>query len=209
MSNLKQLKTKDIYWIILERNHDCLTPSNTIESWKLRYNYDNDEIKKVFQMPYKSTRRTDLQSIQYKIIYKIINCNYWLHKMQILDQPKCRFCHENETIEHFFFACKVTKQFWKSFQTWWNGITGQNINIIEERDVLLGYFKDGNDHKIFNCCLLIGKAMIYRVKNLTIQPDIYIYHCDLKVFIEVERNLALNQNKLDILEDEWGDILDI
>jgi hypothetical protein len=207
--NLKTLKTKDVYCNILGMNHDCISQSNSIIYWKLRYKYDNEVMMKVFKLPYIVTRRTDLQSLQYKITYKIINCNYWLHKLQIIDSPKCRFCEEEETMEHFFFACKVTKQFWKAFQTWWIGITGHELKIIEEKDVILGYFNTDSEHIILNRCLLIGKSMIYKKKNTTLQPDIYAFHCDLKEYILIERKISSDLNTIAKLENEWGDILDI
>jgi hypothetical protein len=130
LHRLKMLKTKDIYWLILEKSHDCKTPSNTILNWQERYAYDNEKFEQVFKLPYLATRRTDLQALQYKIIYRIINCNYWLHKIHIVDSPQCRFCQGVETIDHFFFDCKLTKQFWKAFQTWWNAVANLNIDII-------------------------------------------------------------------------------
>jgi hypothetical protein len=209
LHNLKSLKTKDIYWIILSRNHDCISHANTITYWKTRYNYDDEEMIRVFKLPYIVTSRTDLQALQYKITYKIINCNYWLHKIHIIDSPLCRFCDKEETIEHFFYACKVTKQYWKAFQTWWINATGQDLSVIQEKQILLGFSNEESEHKVLNRCILIGKAMIYRTKNLNVQPDIYTFHCDLKEYISIERGIATDVSKLSKLEDEWGDILDI
>jgi hypothetical protein len=209
LHNLKNLKTKDIYWMILPRHHDCSSHANTINNWKTKYNYDDDEIIKVFKLPYTVTSRTDLQALQYKITYKIINCNYWLHKIQIVDSPICRFCDKEETIEHFFYACKVTKQYWKAFQTWWIQVTGQDLPVIQEKQIILGFLNEEPEYKVLNRCILIGKAMIYRIKNQNVQPDIYIFHCDLKEYISIERGIATDISKLNKLEDEWGDILDI
>jgi hypothetical protein len=209
LHNLKSLKTKDIYWTILSRNHDCITHANTILNWKLKYSYDDEMITKIFRLPYLVTNRTNLQALQYKITYRIINCNSWLHKIQIVDSPTCKFCQEEETIEHYFFSCKTTKQYWKAFQTWWNGVTGQNIRIIEEKHIILGYFIPETEHKTFNCCILIGKAMIYKCKNMNVHPDIYAFHCELKEFITIEKSIATDLCTLQKLESEWGDILDI
>jgi exonuclease III len=211
LHNLKTLKTKDIYWTLLGISHDCLSHANTIVNWKLRYSYDDEMIVKIFRLPYLVTNRTNLQALQYKIIYKIVNCNSWLHKIQIIDSPTCRFCLEEETIEHFLFSCRVTKQFWKAFQTWWNGVTIQNIGIIEEKHIVLGYLIPETDlktHKTFNSCILIGKAMIYRCKNMNVQPDIYAFHCDLKEYLTIEKSISPDMCNLQKLESEWGDILD-
>jgi hypothetical protein len=85
----------------------------------------------------------------------------------------------------------------------------ENINIIEEKHVILGYFDENQEYKLFNRCILIGKAMIYRTKNSNVQPDIYSYHCDLKEYILIEKSIASDLNNLQRLEDEWRDLLDI
>jgi exonuclease III len=209
LRNLKSLKTKDIYWMLVPRHHDCNTKANTIINWKLKYSYSDDEIVKVFKLPYLITSRTNLQALQYKITYKIINCNYWLHKIQIIDSPICRFCDKEETLEHYFFDCKVTKQFWKAFQTWWTLAAGHDLPIIQEKHIILGFLNKEPEYKVLNRCILIGKAMIYRVKSLNIQPEIYTFHCDLKEYITIEKSIVTDLVKLNILEDEWGDIWDI
>jgi hypothetical protein len=204
-----KLKSKDIYWIILENNHDCLTPPNTKLYWQTKYNIDNDEMEKIYKLPYMATNRTTLQAMQYKIINKIINCNFWLHKLTIKDSPKCRFCIEDETIEHYFYGCKVTKSFWKALQTWWNQHTHESINIIYEKDVVLGFIRDNDAFKVFNCCILVGKSMIYQQKSYDKQPDIYTFHCELKEFLAVESHIALSQNRLSSLNKDWGDLLQL
>jgi hypothetical protein len=204
----KTLKTKDMYWLILKDNHDCLTPSNPQIYWETKYKKDNEYMEKVFELPYLITRRTSLQALQYKITYKIINYNYWLEKIKITDSAKCRFCTEEETIEHFFFACKLTKAFWRIFQTWWNNLQITEVKIINEYDVMLGFFHEGVDNKILNCCTLLAKQMIYRRKNIDLQPDLYRYLCDLKEYLDIERHIAINNNYLDAYIDNWGPLLD-
>jgi hypothetical protein len=206
---VSKLKTKDIYWILLQKSHDCETPSNTQTNWQLKYNIDDANMKHIFRLPYTCTKRTTLQALQFKIIYKIINCNYWLHKIKIKDNPKCRFCDDEETIEHFFFACENTKNFWKAFRTWWNANTDLNIEALLEKDVVLGKQNGETENKMLNCCILIGKSMIYKQKNFNKQPDIYKFHCELKDYIQIERQIAINQNRLDSISDEWGNIWNI
>jgi hypothetical protein len=209
LHRFQKLKSKDIYWIIIENNHDCNTPSNAQIYWQTKYNLNNEQMEKIHKQPYKSTNRTNLQSMQYKILNKIINCNYWLHKLTIKDTPKCRFCLEDETVEHFFYGCKVTKAFWKAFQTWWNQYTENEINIIYEKDVILGYDRDTDEFRVFNCCILIGKSMIYQQKYYDKQPDIYTFHCELKDYLAIETNIALKTNLLDTLNKHWGEILNL
>jgi hypothetical protein len=166
-------------------------------------------MQQIYKLPYRSTKRTYLQTIQFKILHKIINCNFWLNKIKIKDTPKCRFCIEDETIEHYFFGCETTKSFWKVFQTWWNQFTLDEIDIIFEKDIILGYIRDTDIYKVLNCCILIAKSTIYQQKSYDKPPDIYKFHCELKEFLEIESLIALNNNCLSAFNKEWGDILEI
>jgi hypothetical protein len=207
----KTLKSKDIYWLLLYKSHDCKEPSNNHQYWKLKYSFDEEDMIRIYTIPYISSKHTNLQSFQYKVLNKILNCNYWLHKIKIKDTSKCRFCPEMETIEHYLYACKVTKQFWKYFLTWWNTIRSDQVKELKESDIVLGYMKDNNEgkvNKILNCCLLLGKEMIHTQKSYNKQPDLYTFHIQLKDYILTERAVAINQNKLDNLIDEWGEILE-
>jgi hypothetical protein len=112
LNSLKTLKTKTIYWEILSKHHDCSGQTNTHINWMSYYSIDDSTLKNYYLLPYKITRWTTLQALQYKIIYKIINCNYWLHKIKIIDSPKCHFCDKEENLMHFLFSCNITKQFW-------------------------------------------------------------------------------------------------
>jgi hypothetical protein len=117
---LSKLKAKDIYYIILENKHDCIILPNTQIYWQNKYKIDVCQMQTIYKIPYMATCRTHLQALQYKVLHKIINCNFWLHKITINDTPRCRFCREDETVEHYFYGCKITKHFWYAFQTWWN-----------------------------------------------------------------------------------------
>jgi hypothetical protein len=207
LNSIKTLKTKTIYWEILSKHHDCSSPTNIHINWMNYYNIDESTMKNYYLLPYKVTRWTTLQALQYKIIYKIINCNYWLHKIKILDSPKCRFCDKEETLTHFLFSCKATKQFWHAMLTWYNTITLENIDELTERDIILGYNKDENIP--LNSCILIGKAMIYKGKNQNTQPNIYAFHLDLKEYIGIELNIHKKNNSYDTLLDILGALLDI
>jgi hypothetical protein len=208
----KTLKSKDIYWLILYKNHDCKEPTNNHQNWKIRYGLNEEDMLRIYNIPYISTKRTNLHSLQYKILYKIINCNYWLHKLKVIDSAKCRFCTELETMEHYLYSCKITKQFWKSFLQWWNTVNEDQVDALYEKEIILGYItnsKEGKINKTLNCCLLLGKEMIHNQKSNNKQPDLYVFHLHLKDYILTERIVAINQNRLDIFIDEWGEILEM
>jgi exonuclease III len=210
LHKLKLLKTKDLYVLLLEIEHDCNSITNSQLYWQNKYKLDEDTMKSVYTLPYRASKLTTLQSLQYKILNKILNCNHWLYKIKIKELPTCRFCTEDETIEHFFFGCAVTKQFWHAFQTWWNALGNDIVEIIEEKDVILGYDPNEKRKLTFNCCILIGKKMIYETKNYkNKQPDLYTFHLDLKNIVETDRHVSIKNNKLDQFTDFWQNIIDL
>jgi hypothetical protein len=204
----KTLKTKDLYSIFIENDHDCESKSNTQIYQQTRYGISDDMLKKVYTLPYISTRSTTLQALQYKILHKIINCNYWLHKIRIKDSPQCRFCRDPETIDHFFYSCENTKHFWYAMLRWWNSTQEIELRELKEKDIMLGHLP-GEVNKALNCCILIGKNMIYRSKNNNKQPDIYAFHVDQKNYLETERFIHTRDDKLEMFLDLWGDAANI
>ena len=55
-----------------------------IEKWKEIYpEIKNEEWNEIFKHPFRITRETKLQTFQYKIIHRIINCNKKLYDMKI------------------------------------------------------------------------------------------------------------------------------
>ena len=114
-------------------------------------------MKDIYMLPYRVRKLTILQSLQYKILNKIVNCNYWLCKIRIKDSPICRFCTKEETIEHFFFGCTKTKDFWYGFLTWWGTLGNSYPKILEEKDIILGYNVEDKKENAINCCILIGE----------------------------------------------------
>jgi hypothetical protein len=211
INKLNTLKTKHLYAVLIEREHDCTSPTNSQTYWQTKYKISDETMKLTYMLPYKVTRLTTLQALQYKILNKIINVNYWLYKIKILDSPICRYCTKEETIEHFFFVCAITKQFWYAFLTWWKAGGLTDLEILEEKDIILGYrMTELSEFSTLNCCILIGKKMIYEQKNYhKCQPDIYKFHCELKTVIEMERQICTKNNNLSTFYINWGELANI
>jgi exonuclease III len=210
LNNLKTLKTKDIYIFLINAEHDLTSISSSQTYWQTKYKLDENTMKLAYTLPYRSSKLTILQSLQYKILSKILNCNYWLYKIKIKDSPKCRFCEEDETIEHFFFGCEKTKDFWYFFLRWWNALGNNTPNILEEKDIILGHNLSNNKELTLNSCILTGKKMIYEQKNYkNQQPDFYKFLLDLKNVVETERHISIKNNKLDCFLDFWQNIADL
>ena len=107
--DIRHLKSSDLYWFFInqiKREPAC------IKKWNEEYHLSNAPWSEVFKLPYKITRETKLQSLQYKIIHRIIPCNVWLKKLKIKESDECDYCDGTDSIEHFFLDCKKVAKFW-------------------------------------------------------------------------------------------------
>ena len=67
----------------------------------------------------KVTSEPYLQSFQYKITNRILNCNYNLFKWNTLDHSTCEYCPVViDTIEHHLYYRTESKTFWVNIEKW-------------------------------------------------------------------------------------------
>ena len=71
------------------------------------------------------TKEPALQTFQYKVINRIVNCRYNLYKWKIIDSPLCTYCSTVDTIEHHLFSCRSTLKFWHEVTKW----TKKNLEV--------------------------------------------------------------------------------
>ena len=104
--------------------------------WSIDYEITDDEWHSFFQIPFCSVRDTAIQYFQYRILHRVLGLNTLLFKMKMTDSPKCSFCHtEDETIEHFFWDCRVLSSFLLDAEFMFLGV----YFIFKKRDILFGY----------------------------------------------------------------------
>ncbi len=71
------------------------------------------------------SRETKLQSLQFKIVHRIIPCKKWLHDQKVINSPSCKMYKEEKVddITHHFIECCGLNNFWNVFENWWNRTT--------------------------------------------------------------------------------------
>ena len=117
IKTLTQISTKWVYSIYI--NYKYVTPA-CITKWNLIQNRCEEEWADIFKRPYLCVRETKLQSFQFKLIHRIINCNKKLFDMKIKPSPQCTYCDELDDISHFFFQCRNVYGLWCAFFNLWN-----------------------------------------------------------------------------------------
>ena len=116
----------------------------------------------------KCCKNTYLKNFQYKLLHRILPTNLFLYKIRQKDTSLCSFCNrEEETLEHLFFNCKITYQFWLSFvekiKLYDNDFT------FRREDILLGFL---SENCFINYLFVVAKNFIYRCKLNNSRPNI-------------------------------------
>jgi hypothetical protein len=156
---------KDIYSKLII---DKICQPKCISKWANEYELlaeNLDELwYEIFYSPYKSCRDTKLQSLQYRLIYRVVNCQKKLFDWKIVDNPICKFCNNIDDIRHFFMLCGKVKKFWFDILRWWNRISDTKI-VIESFDIeeciLFGFRLLSDIFIPLNHIILLGKEYIY------------------------------------------------
>jgi exonuclease III len=203
----KTLKSTDCYWQLLNNKHDLDTIPNSLTYWQNKYNINTTMLINLIKLPYKCIRDTRTQTLQYKLTHKILNTNSWLHKIKIIDSPKCRFCKLDETIEHFMFQCNKTKEFWKYVTNWWNKLNLFEIDELLEKDIILGVANETMNGLTLNTIILIGKASVQNNKMNNKQPDTYTFLCQLKFYLRIEEEIHIKNKTIDTFLEKWENIM--
>ena len=120
-----------------------------------------------YLIPYKCSKETYLQSLQWKIIHGIYPTGTTLKKMKIKVTDLCEYCGEIDTLQHFFFECNTLKCLWKDIERRIERITNTYIHL-SAHEVIVGLVNKYRFRKniidSLNLLVLVGKATISKVK---------------------------------------------
>ena len=143
-----------------------ICPPSAINKWIETYPFlEACDWKTLFTLPYKITKEPFLQSFQYKLLNRIINTNDKLLTWRIKETNICEYCNEIDTIEHHFFWCVYSSEFWKKIQKWSkdNLDTSMDFTVCE---ILFGICIDNNESfNIINFLILLGKQFINKSRT--------------------------------------------
>ncbi len=115
--HIYKITNKDIYRSIIKQKGQEPTSINT---WYEMFPFMENNInwEDIFLLPYTIVKEPYLQSFQYKILNRIINCNEKLYTWKLINDNKCKYCGEIDTLEHHFFDCQVSKSIWERLYNW-------------------------------------------------------------------------------------------
>ena len=122
------------------------------------------------------------KEVQHKIINSYYPAAETLKKRFGFEVEACVFClEEPETIEHLFYSCRVTGQFWQNLHTWLSS-TIQNISPFDMNQILI--YKNDTAKEIsdtINIIMIMGKYHIHACKWKNQRPSLISYKNELKI----------------------------
>jgi exonuclease III len=198
---INNITNKDIYWVFIRNKQ--VEPIITYQM-EQTLNIQHEQWKQIFTMS-AVVKGTKLRAFQYKILFNLIPCNLYLHRIQRNDSDKCATCNELDDLNHYFYLCQETTTFWRSFTTWWKNMTGGQ-KVLSKKVILVGILdKDGN-HDTLNACLILAKWHIYKNKIKESSIFFYKFLCDLKYYIQIEKTIAIKNGKIIQYNYNWQQI---
>ena len=156
--------------------------------------------QKHYILPFKLTKDTKLQWLQYRIIYRILATNSYLFRIGYKNSEMCTFCNfDKETIQHLFWECTYVQEFWNSTISLINNKLNVNIQLTVQ-DVIFG--KD-NVADIINMVILLGKSYIYQQRVNNSRPIYTGFISFMKYYQKMEKIIYCRKNKIESYRNRW------
>ena len=193
---LNILRTRHFY----ELQRSTVTPTAQ-RRWEADgINFD-DCWQKVYSLPFKVTRSTRLQSLQYRIAHRYFPTKRYLFNVQIAPDPFCDDCGEVDSLQHYFAMCPQLTDFWTTFSHDVNRKLRKRFHFrVTCENVLFGCL---NGPASLNVVILYAKQFVISQKchgDEVVYEGFrnYIY----KMF-EVEKCAARENAKIEIFRRSW------
>ena len=192
--------SKPMYNII---NQMSCEPTGKVK-WNAFINFDDNQWKIIFSMPFKNTTDSKLQWIQFRVNHSIIVTNKLLVKLGKKDSSNCTFCDsEEETIYDLFWECRNVKDLLHRIE---NIFVDNNVPIhFSDRTFLFGVLDGKKASKPYNNIIMSTKCYIYRCRCLNTRLSLMGLIHDLKTLYIVNKYVYARSNKRDDFHTIWND----
>jgi hypothetical protein len=159
------------------------------------------EWEDIFIIP-RCISNTKIRVFQYKLLFGLLPCNLYLNRINKSVTNKCGECNELDDTVHYLFECPQVIPFWNNFMDWWNAMTNSVI-FLDKRSILTGFIGPQEIFNTLNACLLLAKWYVYKRKLDESEVFFHIFLCDLKYNLDMEKTIALRNDKITRYTQRW------
>jgi hypothetical protein len=201
--NINKITNRDLYWTLIKK---IQVEPIFIEKLQNDLGIKSEEWENIFTIP-KIMMQTKIRTFQYKLLFSLLPCNWYLKRIQKSETDKCNICQELDDTAHYMFECPGVVPFWNSFMNWWNNLTDGTV-FLDKRSALTGFVGPHRDFQTLNTCLLLAKWHVYRSKLGEAKIFFYNYLCDVRNNLAMEKTIAIKNNKMEKFVTKWQAVED-
>jgi len=147
-----------------------------------------------------------IRSFQFKILNNITFTNSRLAKIGYVQDDSCTFCRvSSETVNHLFYECFHSNQFWRDLKNFWFALSGKQVEFSLQ-DVLIGKLDEVSD--LLNYCLIVAKYHIWTSRKRSLSPNITVFKEMINMKYKTEKYIALKNNTQRKFQAKWKLFID-
>ena len=145
-------------------------------------------------------------------MFSVQNCNDILFlntrlaKIGKIPSDLCTFCQSSqEILEHFFYQCPYSTEFWSRFENFWLTITKEQIKL-DYKNIILGILDEKSS--LLNYFTILGKLYLWNCRKNNQNPLFLPFEDIVKRKYETEKLIA-SQNNLTLkkFQAKWNPLL--
>ena len=183
------IRTKKGCSCLYARLQNEVTTPKGMGKWFKKFN-NSVEPDQVFKHLLLTTKDSQLQWFQFRILHNILSTNLLMSKMGKDQTDTCTLCGDHsETISHLLWSCEISQRFWNSLQNLLiSKCTHVDLNgfIYNEELITLGLLNNFSVDRIFYLITLLGKFHIYKCKVNKAKPSLTFFIPFVKRYHDVE-----------------------
>ena len=199
-------KPSQVIYKFIGRNKNMSKCFKYAEKWSktLSLSYtDLDEYLLNFKNLYKITDEVKMRNFQYRLLLGKVFTNTILNKWGKVPSPNCEQCGKDkiQDIKHLLWDCELSKKLWEYLQN-----TGKNPEWVWSFIAIMTNKVYGTVNSGINKIVLFTKYFIFQHKCLQEKFTTNKWLHFLKAQFEVEREIAISENKLKQFDKKWQNV---
>ncbi len=202
--NLLTASTKNIYDILILNKY---VKPTALDKWQGIYCIEENDWSDIFKLCYFCSRETKLQSLQFKIVHRIIPCKKWLHDQKVINSSSCEMCKDQKVddMAHHITECSGLNNFWNVFGNWWNRTATYTIQLSNKL-IMFGIYYDNTFHKNVNYVIFLAKWYIHMEVYLKSNIDFFNFLIVLKSHLDTDKYICTCKGRLNTFNIQWSEI---
>lgn len=125
---------------------------------------NSTEWQEICERNFSSTRETKLQSLQFKVLHRVVPCGVHLKHLRIRETDECPSCKQRDSVVHFFFHCHLVQSFWRQVCAWFKSSVELYLDQLTPKEVMFGLPRQCHKSGVINFILMQVRFFIYRQK---------------------------------------------